>query len=446
MDVARVSFAHGTIADAITFLHQIRSVAPNIGILPDLPGPKVRSSPFPEHGAVLHSGNELVLAPGSTTPTSSATRIGVTVDEVVAGLAERDLVSLGDGGVSLLVLGRQGDDVIVRVGSGGRIMGRVGVTVPASRIQFATPTLEDLDRIAALAAEDVAALAISFVRDAHDVEAIRDAIGDSDTMLVAKIETLEAIENLDAIVRSADAVMVARGDLGVRLPLEDVPSYQKQIIRAGVRFGRPVITATQMLESMTTSPVPTRAEVTDVANAVLDGTSAVMLSGETAIGVDPVLVVSTMARIVTRAERDFDHFNWVAGLGVQEVAGDQPLGRITAAVTGAAWRASLEQDVAAIIACTRSGATARAIARFRPSMPIIAVTPSERVLRQLTMSWGVQALLSERSADTDEDIWPAVQQVLKEGIVSLGDLVVVLAGSPYEQNPVADTMRIVRVH
>lgn len=274
---------------------------------------------------------------------------------------------------------------------------------------------------------------------------MRDATGGSDTMLVAKIETPEAIQNLDAIVRSADAVMVARGDLGVRLPPEDVPSSQKQIIRAGVRFGRPVITATQMLESMTTSPVPTRAEVTDVANAVLDGTSAVMLSGETAIGVDPVGVVTTMARIVLRAERDFDYLHWGAGLGVQENAGDQPLRRITAAVTGAAWRAALEQDAAAIIACTQSGATARAIARFRPSMPIIAVTPNERVVRQLSMSWGVQALLSERAADTDEDIWLAVQQALQAGLVSPGDIVVVLAGSPYEEHPVADTMRIVRV-
>jgi pyruvate kinase len=445
MDVARVSFAHGTIADAIKLIRQIRMTAPTIGILPDLPGPKVRSSPFPRRGVVLHSGDELTLAPGSTTPTSSATRIGVAIDAVVTDLVDGDLVFLGDGGVSLAVLGRRGEDVIARVRSGGKIMGRVGVTVPTSRIQFATPTLEDLDRIAALAAEDVAAMAVSFVRGAEDIEAIRDAIGNSNTMLVAKIETPEAIANLDAIVRSADAVMVARGDLGVRLPLEDVPSSQKQIIRTGVRFGRPVITATQMLESMTTSLVPTRAEVTDVANAVLDGTSAVMLSGETAIGVDPVLVVSTMARIVTRAERDFDYVNWGASLGVQEVAGDQPLRRITAAITGAAWRAALEEDAAAIIACTQSGATARAISRFRPSMPIIAVTPNERVARQLSMSWGVETLLSDGSADTDEDIWRAVQQALQTGYVSTGDIVVVLAGSPYEQSPVADTMRIVRV-
>jgi pyruvate kinase len=200
-----------------------------------------------------------------------------------------------------------------------------------------------------------------------------------------------------------------------------------------------------MLESMIASPVPTRAEVTDVANAVLDGTSAVMLSGETAIGVDPANVVSTMARIVERAERDFDYLNWGAGLGVQEVSGDATLRRITAAITGAAWHAALEEDVAAIIACTQSGATARAIARFRPSMPIVAVTPHERTLRQLSMSWGVETLISEHSGDTDTIIWRAVEKAAGAGFASPGDVVVVIVGSPYEQDPVADTLRIVRV-
>jgi pyruvate kinase len=286
---------------------------------------------------------------------------------------------------------------------------------------------------------------VSFVRTGADIDAIRDAMGASGTMLVAKIETLEAIENLDGIVRSADAMMVARGDLGVRLPLEDIPILQKQIIRTGVRFGRPVITATQMLESMITSLVPTRAEVTDVANAVLDGTSAVMLSGETAVGADPVNVVATMARIVARTERDFDYPNWGSALGAQEVVDEEPLRRITASVTGAAWRAALEQSAVAIIACTQSGATARAISRFRPSMPIVAVTPNERTLRQLSMSWGVEPLLTDTTADTDEDIWRAIQRVVTAGYAASGDVVIVLAGSPYEAAPVADTMRIVRI-
>jgi pyruvate kinase len=283
------------------------------------------------------------------------------------------------------------------------------------------------------------------VRRSQDIEAVREAVGNSATMLVAKIETAEAIENLDAIVKSADAVMVARGDLGIRLPLEDVPFHQKEIIRCGVRFARPVITATQMLESMIASPVPTRAEVSDVANAILDGTSAVMLSGETAIGADPVNVVATMSRIVERAERDFNYLEWGAGLGVQEVSADAPLRRITAAITGAAWHAALEEDVAAIVACTHSGATARAISRFRPAMPIVAVTPHERTLRQLSMSWGVEALLSEHTGNTDDGIWSAVEKAVEAGFAASGDVVVVIAGSPYEKDPVADTLRLVRV-
>ncbi len=445
MDVARVSFAHSTIAQAIDLMRQVRKIAPHIGILPDLPGPKIRSSPFPEGGVVLEAGAEVVIAPGSTTPTSSATRIGVALDAAVASLAEGDIVSLGDGGISLVVLGRQGDNVLARVRSGGKAIGRPGVTVPSNRLDLATPTPEDFDRIAALVAEDVEAIAVSFVRRSEDIEAVRGAVGNSNTMLVAKIETAEAIENLDAIVRSADAVMVARGDLGIRLPLEDVPFHQKDIIRCGVRFARPVITATQMLESMTTSLVPTRAEVSDVANAILDGTSAVMLSGETAIGVDPVNVVATMSRIVERAEQEFDYVNWGAGLGVQEVSADAPLRRITAAISGAAWHAALEEDVAAIVACTQSGATARAISRFRPDMPIVAVTPHERTLRQLSMSWGVSTLLSEHSGNTDDGIWRAVQDAVEAGHASPGDVVVVIAGSPYEKDPVADTLRIVRI-
>ena len=211
--------------------------------------------------------------------------------------------------------------------------------------------------------------------------------------------------------------MVARGDLGVRMPLEDVPHIQKRIIRTGVRYGRPVITATQMLESMVTASTPTRAEVTDVANAVLDGTSALMLSAETAIGADPVARRRhDGSRSRQRAEQDFDYLGWGANLGTQQVAGGRasPAG-ITAATTAAGWRAAIEEDAALIIACTRSGATARAISRFRPSMPLVAATPSTRTARQLTLSWGVEALTVEESRSTDDIVWFAVQAAVRAG-------------------------------
>src|SRR6202011_4482333 len=218
---------------------------------------------------------------------------------------------------------------------------RPGVNLPPSRFGIPTPTAEDLRLLDAVTAAGVDAVAISFVRTAADVVAVREAVGSDGPMLVAKIETPAAVDNLDAIIQASDGVMVARGDLGVRLPLEDVPHTQKRIIRHGVSWGRPVITATQMLESMVSAPVPTRAEVADVANAVLDGTSALMLSAETAVGADPVAAVDTMARIARRAEREFDYVGWGSGLAPNEVAGNTfSAARLTAATTAAGWRAA----------------------------------------------------------------------------------------------------------
>jgi pyruvate kinase len=242
--------------------------------------------------------------------------------------------------------------------------------------------------------------------------------------------------------------MVARGDLGVRLPLEDVPHIQKRLIRLGVSYGRPVITATQMLESMITAPTPTRAEVTDVANAVFDGTSAVMLSAETAVGHDPVAVVEAMARITLRAEQEFDHVGWGSRLGRQQqaVLGAIPTDvAITSAITAAAWRASVDLDLAAIIACTRSGATAKAISRFRPTAPVLGVTPSEAVARQLSVAWGVTPLMVAELTSTDDIVWHAVEAAAHKGFVGPGDVVAVLAGNPGEPAPTTDVLRLVRI-
>jgi pyruvate kinase len=446
MDVARIPLAHGTLEDAIERVRRIRSVAPEIGILADLPGPKIRTTPFPEGGVVMAVGEELEIVSGSLAPSSSAHRIGVALEGAVEGLLGGDVLAFGDGGLSVEVTDTIAGGVRARVRSGGHLQGRPGVSVPEDRVALSTPTEDDLRAAVALAEEGVDFIAVSFVRAGRDMEATRAAIGSSPTMLVSKIETRDGVANLEEILRASDAVMVARGDLGVRLPLEEIPHLQKTIIRDGVRFGLPVITATQMLESMISSPVPTRAEVTDVANAVLDGTSAVMLSAETAIGAHPVEVISTMDRIVRRTERDFDFTHWGAGLGLQEVSGDASSpARITAAITGAAWRAAIEEDAAAIIACTRNGATARAIARFRPAMPVVAATPLERSAHQLQLSWGVQTLVVPESTNTDDIVWFAVKAAVEAGYATLGDVVVVLAGSPTEATPVTDTLRLVRV-
>jgi pyruvate kinase len=448
MDVARVPMAHGTLDDAIARVRRIREAVPGVGIMADLPGPKIRCAAFPDGGVQLMTGSRLALVQASEGEDSSDTRIGVCHPDLVAGLRHGDLVALGDGGVILAVAraAGAGDGVEAVVQSGGRVQGRPGITAPSGRIPIVAPTAEDLDRLSALVAEEVDAVAVSFVRSAVDIEAIRTAAGGDCPMLIAKIETPEAVAELDGIVAVADAVMVARGDLGVRMALEDVPHIQKRIIRSAVRYGRPVITATQMLESMIYAPVPTRAEVADVANAVLDGTSAVMLSAETAIGADPVTVVATMARIARRAELEFDFLGWGSALTPQAVVGDAfSSARLTAATTAAGWRAALEEDAACIVACTNSGATARAISRFRPSMPIVACTPSDRTARQLTLSWGVQTITLGEASSTDEIVWFAVQAVVQAGFAAAGDVVVVLAGSPTEPEPATDTMRLVRI-
>ncbi len=403
MDVARIPLAHGSLEDAVQRLHRIRATLPGVGVLPDLPGPKVRTTPFGEGGVSLVAGLELDLLPGEEVPVSGARRVGVALEGATDLLEAGDVIAFGDGGISIEVLGRDGSLARALVRSGGHLEGRPGVSLPDSRLLLTTPTEEDLVAAARLAEEGVEFIAVSFVRTAADLHTTRAAIGAGGPMLVAKIETRDGVEHLEEILRASDAVMVARGDLGVRLPLEEIPHLQKRIIRDGVRFGLPVITATQMLESMIAAAVPTRAEVTDVANAVLDGTSAVMLSGETAIGAHPVEVVATMDRIVRRTEADFDAARWGAGLGLQEVSGDASSpARITAAITGAGWRAAIEEDAAAIIACTRNGATARAIARFRPGMPIVAATPLPATARQLQLSWGVEALVVRESASTDD--------------------------------------------
>jgi pyruvate kinase len=446
MDVARVPMAHGSLGDALARVRRIRDTVPGVGIMADLPGPKIRCAAFPEGGVELVTGTRLTLVADTDGEGSSDRRIAVTHPDLVAGLQSGDIVALGDGGVILLVEGNADDGVVARVQSGGRVQGRPGVTAPAGRVPIDTPTPEDLVRLEAMIAARVDLIAVSFVRSAADIEAIRAAAGPDCPMLVAKIETPEAVAALEGIVEVADAVMVARGDLGVRMALEDVPHIQKNIIRAGVRFGRPVITATQMLESMVYAPVPTRAEVADVANAVLDGTSALMLSAETAIGADPVTVVATMARIARRAERDFDYVGWGTGLAPQTVSGDAfSPARLTAATTAAGWRAALEEDAACIVACTRAGHTARAISRFRPAVPIVACTPSERTARQLTVSWGVSTITTGEVASTDEIVWFAVQAVVHAGYARAGDVVVVLAGSPTEPEPATDTMRLVRI-
>jgi pyruvate kinase len=451
-DVARLGLAHGTLESSLDRLRRVRAAADDVGrpvgVLADLPGPKVRTAPFSDEGVLLVPGSVVRLTQAEPGDHSSAELVAVELADAVDALVPGDRVALGDGGVTLIVIDAPGTGVSATVASGGVVRGRPGVALPEDRVPLRSPTEHDLVLLEGMLAAGVDAVAVSFVQSAEDVAAVRVAAGSSGTMIVAKIETGPAVEDLDDILRAADGVMVARGDLGVRLPLEDVPHIQKQIIRTGVSHGKPVITATQMLESMVTAPTPTRAEVTDVANAVFDGTSAMMLSGETAIGVDPVAAVAAMARITKRAEREFDYRGWGQRLGQQQMAGlhDAPTTtRITSAITAAAWRASVDAELAAIIACTSSGRTARMISRFRPTCPILALTPSLRTARQLSMAWGIRPMVMETHGSTDEIVWHAIEAAAGLELVRPGDLVGVLVGSPTDLEPTTDVLRLVRV-
>jgi len=444
VDVFRLSFAHGDIPSCIERLRRVRAIAPDLAIMVDIPGPKIRAGSFGTLPVTLAVGEEteLVEAFGEA---SIAARITVEREHVLSQLKVGDKVHIGDGGVSLEIV-KRAKGVTARVTSGGAVMGKPGLSLPSTIMNDRLPTDEDRARLEALRSEEFEILAVSFVRSGFDVESVRAVLSRDDIMIMAKIETGEGVENLEEIIEHSDSIMVARGDLGVRLPIEEVPHLQKEIVRLGIRYARPVVVATQMLESMTHAQVPTRAEVTDVANAVLDGASAVMLSGETAIGDDPVGTVITMDRIVRRAEKSFPYAEWGAGLGVQLLAASSSqASRVTAAITGAAWRAAMDEGAVAIVACTRSGMTARAISRFRPPMPIVAITPSESTARQMRGSWGIQEIFVSPANDIDSLCDVAISELKKVGLAKAGDAIVIMAGSSSGGTAITDTVRMMIV-
>jgi len=323
-------------------------------------------------------------------------------------------------------------------------------------MQMHAPTEADLALAEAVAAAGVDFVGLSFVRAVGDVDELRAVIGDR-ARIVAKIETAAALDDLAAIAERADALMVARGDLGIDVSLADVPHLQKRIVRHCIAVGVPVITATQMLESMIDAPVPTRAEVSDVANAVFDGSDALMLSGETAIGRHPAGVVATMAGIAVRAEAEGGYQPRADGPGQQRAvpadsadsadsAGIDGTERITAAVTHAAWQAAIDAGATAILCCTRTGRTARAMARFRPAARLIGLSPDPRTVTALALSWGVEPVQVDEYRSSDDMVWSAVETALDHGLVEHGDVVLVLAGAPDRRSGAAtDILRIVPI-
>jgi len=446
MNVARLGFAHGTVAEQLDRFARIREVAADagrhVGVLADLPGPKIRAGTFPDEGVYFREGDELRLVPGDGP--SSFDVVHVDYPTLSDDLDVGDEVALGDGAARIVITDRRHDGLVAEVLHGARVQGRPGVHLPVTRTRAEVPTPEDLDLLEIITDAGFDFVAISFVRSAADIERARKATDGSGLMLVAKIETQGALGDLDGIIETSDAVMVARGDLGVECDLAEIPHLQKRIIRQCVAFGRPVITATQMLESMIHAPSPTRAEATDVANAVFDGTDALMLSGETAIGHDPALTVRTMAHIAQRAEDEADYVAWGGRLGkLQRQAELDAELSLTAAMTHAAWRAAADAGAQAIICCTRSGTTARAVARFRPLPHLLGLTTSERTARQLSLTWGARSVLMDDAGSPDAMAAAAIAAACAHGHVNTGDVVAVLTGVPGGTG--IDSLRIVRV-
>lgn len=448
-DVVRLNLSHGTLDSHLAMLRAVREAAERtdrtVAVLADLPGPKVRSGQFPAGGVDLIGGGVVVLV--TEDGPSTAERVTVDYPSLLDDLMPGDHVVFGDGAISLEVRAVRSHEAECRVLTGGRLQGRPGVHLPSERLRLTTPTDDDIILGRALADAGADFLAVSFVRSAQDLRVLRDALAPREVRLVAKIETMSAVADIDDIVVEADAVMVARGDLGIECPLEDVPHLQKRIVRQCVEVGTPVITATQMMESMISSPSPTRAEVSDIANAVFDGTDALMLSAESAIGLDPPAVVRMMNRIAGRAEQEASYRQWAARLGrVQRLSWPEGPHRITLAITHAASLAASDAGVSAIVCCTRSGRTALAMARFRPEAKLIAVSHDAQVVRALQLSWGVTALQLDRFGTTDELVWHAVERVVQSGLVSKGETVLVLAGAPDRPSGAAtDVLRIVPI-
>ena len=426
MDVARLNFSHGTQAEHLEAITTIRRMAQRLGksiaILQDLAGLKIRIGEIASGSVLLEAGAPFTL----TTRPILGSRQEVSVDyaDLTKNIRPGDRLLLSDGDVELEVIGITAEDVDCRVITGGTLASRKGVNLPARSITASTVTDKDRDDLAFGLRHGVDYVAQSFIRTAADVLEVQRMIRDhgSTVPLIAKIETQEALTNIDEIIGSVDGVMVARGDLGVAVPLATVPRLQKMLIAKANRAGKPVITATQMLRSMQDSPRPTRAEVTDVANAVLDGTDAIMLSEETAIGRYPVEAVAMMAAIAADAESNFPFDAWIQRF---ETGGPLP-----DAVARAACSMAADIDAAAIVTCTQSGSTARRVARYRPRAPILAPTPNAETYRRLALVWGVTPLLNQSQPTTDQLIGRTLGAALASTRVQRGDTVVITAGVP----------------
>ena len=430
MSVARLNFSHGSIPEHKIKIDRIKKVREKlkrpVAIMFDTKGPEIRLGNLKDDmEPYLHVDDEYVL---TTKDLIGDEKIAsITYKELPKDIKKGDSILIDDGLIELRVESVTGDEIHTRVVNGGFIKSKKGVNVPNVKLRLPSLTEKDIADLKFGVKEDIDFVAASFVRTKEDVLNIRSVLeseGMYNIQIISKIENKEGLENIDAIIEVSDGIMVARGDLGVEIPTEEVPIIQKEIIKKCNLKGKPVITATQMLDSMIRNPRPTRAEANDVANAVIDGSDAIMLSGETASGAYPVEAVKTMAKIARAMEESIDYDEL---LREKILMNDR---NITNSIGKSTCQIAADINADAIITATTSGGTSRAIAKFRPKNQIIAVTTDEKVRRQLSLTWGVEALLSEKIFSTDEVIANAVEISKAHSYVKSSDTVVLTAGVP----------------
>jgi pyruvate kinase len=430
MDVARLNMSHGTHEDHAEVYRLVRAAADasghGVGIFADLQGPKIRMQTFAEGSAMLQRGQQWTITTREVA--GDATRAGTSYQGLPGDVRPGDPILIDDGKIRLRVTDVTDTDVVTEVLVGGKVSNHKGINLPGVAVSVPALSAKDEADLRFALSLGVDFIALSFVRDGKDAEDVRTIMREEGQELpvIAKIEKPQAIANLDEVIDAFDGFMVARGDLGVECPLEEVPFLQKQVIEKARLNAKPVIVATQMLESMITAPAPTRAEASDVANAVLDGADAVMLSGETSVGEYPIHTVETMARIITATEAHaleqhaFGHF--------EEIDWD-PHTR-GGVIAKAAEEVAARVDAKYVVAFTQSGDSARRLARLRSRIPTLAFTPEARVRSQLSLSWGVETFKTTSVDHTDMMVRQVDEQLLQIGRVAEGDLVVIVAGSP----------------
>lgn len=431
MNVARCNFSHGDHQEHLGRITTLRKVAAekshNVAILLDTRGPEIRTGEFANGSITLEKGKTVDLT--STPIEGTAERFTVNYPKLSQGVAPETRILLDDGLVQLEVIkARANGDLSCRVINSGTIKNRRGVNIPGIEVDLPNPTPRDLSDIQFAIDHDLDFIAVSFVQNARTVLEIKKYLiqnGGEGIKVIAKIENHAGLNNFNSILNAADGIMVARGDLGVELPMEEVPLVQKDLIKKCFTAGKPVITATQMLHSMTHNPRPTRAEVSDIANAIYDLTSAVMLSGETSVGTYPIECVKTMAQVSGRTESAIDYKRVYLSRLAMPTDGD-----VTRAVTHAALTTAYDVGAKAIITCTETGYTAQMLSKTRPSMPIIAVTSNDKVCRQLALNWGIFPIPGRSYKTLDEILTECIKLSLDSGLIENGDLVVVVAGVP----------------